>query len=71
MNLEQITFRVDIEGPQFGTLVHLINNGGTHFTVKIGEQELSEDDFSEFIEQLCEIRDNFAYVKQLAEKVNA
>lgn len=73
MNLEQITFRVNIEvnieEKHSSIFVHIIPTGLGEFTVKLCDIEMSPDEFEGFVGQLNEINDNMIHIKELAERI--
>lgn len=76
MNLEQITFRVSIEFPQVSAFVHFIrtdtNVTGEHcFTIKIGDLEMSVDEFNGYVDQLAKIRTKINLIKEFSRGMNA
>ncbi len=76
MNLEQITFRVDIEVPQVSTFIHFIRTdanvtGEQHFTIKIGDLEMSVDEFNGYVNQLAKIRTKINLIKDFSRGMNA
>lgn len=57
MNLEQITFRVDIDCPgSNAAFVHFVQEVQGSFVVKIGDLIMSVDEFSDFVTQLNQIK---------------
>ena len=71
MNLEQITFRVDIEEGHHSAFVHLIGNGEGCFSVKIGDLVMSIDEFREYVRQLAKIETRLKMIEEFARNVES
>lgn len=71
MNLEQVTFRVDIEGPHVGQFVHFVQTGNECFSVKIGDLIMSVNEFQSYVTQLQEIERNLPRIGEFARDINA
>jgi hypothetical protein len=71
MHIEQITFRVDIEGEHRGAFVHLIDNEAGCFSVKIGDLVMSLDEFSAFVAQLEQICNKIVLIEGFARNVES
>lgn len=72
MNLEQITFRVEVEGPRISTFVHFTESSEEGvFTIKIGDLVMSISEFREYVKQLKEIEYKLVVIENFIRSANA
>ena len=71
MNLEQITFRVDIEVKHSAVFVHFIEVEEGVFSIKIGDLVMSIDEFREYVKQLKKIDCKLAFIEEFAKNVES
>lgn len=71
MTLEQLTFRIEIEGPHASTFVHFIDSEKGYFTVKVGDAVMSVGEFSQYVKQLAEIESKLFMIGEFAKNVES
>jgi hypothetical protein len=71
MNLEQLTFRVDIEPRHRAVFVHFIEVEEGVFSIKIGDLVMSIGEFREYVKQLKEIEYKMVVIENFIRSANA
>lgn len=71
MNLEQITFRVDIEPRHSSAFVHFVETEEGVFSIKVGDTTMSIPEFRGYVKQLKEIEYKLVVIENFIRSANA
>jgi hypothetical protein len=71
MTLEQLTFRIEIEGEHASTFVHFIDSEKGYFSVKVGDLVMSIGEFREYVRQLKKIDCKLDFIEEFARNVES
>lgn len=71
MNIEQITFRIEIDGQHANTFVHFVDSERGYFTVKIGDTLMTVNEFREYVNQLKKIDSKLMMIEEFARSVES